>query len=145
MGPTMRVETHPGRRRLERGTMRTGTDHQSDVDDATPAPGSRVAELRFRAMGADAHVIVVGGSGELAVAVRERIDDLERRWSRFLPDSEVNELNRCSGQPLMVSPETAQLVERATQAWRITGGSFDATVLGDVIRAGYDRPFDEVA
>ena len=103
------------------------------------------AELRCRAMGADVHVIVVGGPPGLARSARERIDDLERRWSRFIPDSEVNRLNRRSGESVTVSPETVQLVERSTEAWRLTGGSFDPTVLGDVIRAGYDRSFDEVS
>jgi hypothetical protein len=27
----------------------------------------------------------------------------------------------------------------------LSGGSFDPTVLGDVIRAGYDRTFEQVA
>ena len=95
-------------------------------------------------MGSDAHVIVVGGGPCLVEQARRRIDDLERRWSRFLPDSEVTELTRRAGMPVVVSEETALLVVRAIEAWRLTGGSFDPTVLGDVIRAGYDRPFDAV-
>jgi thiamine biosynthesis lipoprotein len=34
------------------------------------------------------------------------------------------------------------LGERALDGWRLTGGLFDPTVLGDVIRAGYDRSFE---
>jgi thiamine biosynthesis lipoprotein len=103
------------------------------------------AEARFRAMGSDAHVIVVGGAFDLATHARRRIDDLERRWSRFLPDSEVSAINQAAGAAVAVSPETALLVRRAFAAWRITGGLFDPTVLGAVIRAGYDRSFDDVA
>ena len=95
-------------------------------------------------MGSDAHVIVVGGGPSLVEQARSRIDDLERRWSRFLPNSEVSDLTRRAGMPVVVSEETALLVVRAIEAWRLTGGSFDPTVLGDVIRAGYDRPFDDV-
>jgi thiamine biosynthesis lipoprotein len=95
-------------------------------------------------MGSDAHVIVVGGAPDLADRARRRIDDLEQRWSRFVPTSEVNELTRRAGEAVAVSPETILLVERAVEAWRLTGGSFDPTVLGDVIRAGYDRSFDEL-
>jgi FAD:protein FMN transferase len=102
------------------------------------------AELEFRAMGSDAHVIVVGGPDGLAELAHRRIDDLEQRWSRFVETSEVNELVRHAGTPYAVSPETVRLVERAIDAWRLTGGSFDPTVLGDVIRAGYDRSFDEL-
>ena len=104
----------------------------------------QTAELQFRAMGSDAHVIVVGGPDGLAELAHRRIDELEQRWSRFVETSEVNELVRHAGTPLAVSPETVQLVERAIDAWRLTGGSFDPTVLGDVIRAGYDRSFDEL-
>jgi thiamine biosynthesis lipoprotein len=95
-------------------------------------------------MGSDAHVIVVGGPSTLVDQARRRIADLERRWSRFLPDSEISELTRRAGTQVAVSDETAMLVERAVEAWRLTGGSFDPTVLGDVIRAGYDRAFDDV-
>src|SRR5579859_6764603 len=102
------------------------------------------AELRFRAMGSDCHVIVVGDPG-LAELARLRVDDLERRWSRFLPDSEVSRLNAGHGQPARVSPATFELVRRAVAGWARTGGRFDPTVLGDLIRAGYDRPFEEVA
>jgi thiamine biosynthesis lipoprotein len=95
-------------------------------------------------MGSDAHVIVEGGCEQLADEARRRLFDLEQRWSRFLPNSEVNLLNDHAGRAVFVSAETALLVERAIEAWRITGGAFDPTVLGDVIRAGYDRTFDEL-
>ncbi len=103
-----------------------------------------MTELQFRAMGSDAHVIVVGGPDDLAERARQRIDDLEQLWSRFVPTSEVNELNRRAGTAVPVSAETVLLVRHAVEAWRLTGGSFDPTVLGDVIRAGYDRTFDDV-
>jgi thiamine biosynthesis lipoprotein len=95
-------------------------------------------------MGSDAHLIVVGGDPGLAASAARRIDHLERLWSRFVEDSEVNGLNRAAGSPVRVSPETALLVERALQAWRLTAGAFDPTLLGAVIRAGYDRSFDQL-
>jgi thiamine biosynthesis lipoprotein len=103
-----------------------------------------VAEIRLRAMGSDCHVIVVGGADGLVERARRRIDELEGLWSRFRDDSEVSELNRRAGTPVVVSAETVELVERALEAWRISGGSFDPTLLGAVIRAGYDRTFDEI-
>ncbi len=103
-----------------------------------------VNELRFRAMGSDAHLTVVGGpSGLLEDAVR-RIDQLEQRWSRFIDSSEICELNRRAGSDRVVSADTLLLVERAIEAWRLTGGGFDPTVLGSVLRAGYDVSFDEM-
>src|SRR3954464_4275841 len=100
-------------------------------------------ERRFRAMGSDAHVVVVGPR-HLAEHAELRIADLERRWSRFDARSEVSALNRHAGDPVVVSPETLELVERALDAWRLTGGRFDPTVLGALLRAGYDRSFDEL-
>jgi thiamine biosynthesis lipoprotein len=99
-------------------------------------------EFSFPAMGSDAHVIVVGGPRGLAGRARRRIDELERRWSRFLPHSEICDLNRRAGDWVDLSGDSVLLVERAVEAWRLTVGRFDPTVLGDVIRAGYDRPFD---
>lgn len=95
-------------------------------------------------MGSDCHVIVVGGPAGLADEARARIDELEGRWSRFREDSEISELNRRAGTAVEVSAETVELIERALDAWRISGGSFDPTLLGAVIRAGYDRTFDAI-
>jgi thiamine biosynthesis lipoprotein len=103
------------------------------------------AEVRFRAMGSDCHVIVVGGSAGAAACAQRRIDDLERKWSRFRDDSEVTALNRAAGAPLAVSAETVTLVVLAIAAWRLSGGAFDPTVLGAVVRAGYDRSFECIA
>jgi thiamine biosynthesis lipoprotein len=95
-------------------------------------------------MGSDAHVIVVGGPAGPAWpdTAKARVDDLERRWSRFLEDSEVSTLNREAGSWVPVSPDTLTLIERAKTAWWLSGGAFDPTVLGAVIRAGYDRSFE---
>jgi thiamine biosynthesis lipoprotein len=92
-------------------------------------------------MGSDCHVVVAGDPALLGLA-RDRVEDLERRWSRFRPDSEVSRLN-ASGRA-SVSAETFDLVVRALDGWRRTGGRFDPTVLGDVVRAGYDTTFAEV-
>jgi FAD:protein FMN transferase len=95
-------------------------------------------------MGCTAEVIVVGGDPALAETARERVAQLESRWSRFRPDSEVSELTRRAGRPIPVSADTALLAERAVEAWRLTGGSVDATVLGAVVRAGYDQSFERI-
>jgi thiamine biosynthesis lipoprotein len=103
-----------------------------------------MAAERFRAMGTDVHVIVVGGDDRLAPRAKARILELEQRWSRFLPDSEISALNRHAGSFLPVSNDTLQLVVCALEAWRATGGLYDPTVLGPLIRAGYDRSFEQL-
>lgn len=95
-------------------------------------------------MGTDAHV-VVHGDPLLAEVARAEISQLEQRWSRFLPDSEVSEVNRRAGSWVAVSPDTVELFDRAVLAHVVTGGRYDPTVLGDVVRAGYDRSFEQLA
>ena len=95
-------------------------------------------------MGSWAHVIVVGGPPGAGALARARIEQLEARWSRFRPGSEVSRLNGRAGRPTVVSADTATLVSRALAGWRGTAGRFDPTVLGPVIDAGYDRPFEEI-
>ena len=69
-------------------------------------------ELRFRAMGSDVHVMVVGGPPELGAAARARIDELESRWSRFRPDSELSRLNRLAAGPCSCRPTRCTAVRR---------------------------------
>ncbi len=96
---------------------------------------------RFAAMGTRAHVIVVGGTFDHLEQARRRIGQLERRWSRFLPDSEISAINAADGLPLIVSDDTILLVERSLQAWRATAGRFDPTVHDAVVAVGYDGAF----
>lgn len=106
------------------------------------------AERRFRALGSDCHVIV-DGPAHLAEALADRavarVGELERRWSRFDPASDVSAVNAASPRPVMVAPETVELARRAVDAARETGGRFDATQLPSLLAAGYDRTFTEIA
>lgn len=89
-----------------------------------------------RAMGTTFRVLAHGGDGALGASAEQRILDLERRWSRFLPDSEISALNAGSG-PVVVSPDTLRLVEALRTAWLATSGAFDPTLLGSLVRLGY--------
>jgi FAD:protein FMN transferase len=102
------------------------------------------AEATFAVMGATADVTIVGGGRVLLEVARGRLTDLERRWSRFIPTSEVSRLNRADGLPTRVSSETRLLVRRALEGHVVTGGSFDPTLLGAVLRAGYVESFDRL-
>jgi thiamine biosynthesis lipoprotein len=72
----------------------------------------------------------------LSAAV-DRLHDLDERWSRFRPDSEVSRLNDRTGSPQRVSAETALLVGLAQEGWRRTSGRFDPTLLQALEAAGY--------
>ena len=77
--------------------------------------------------------------------VVEKMTELEQRWSRFIADSELSQLNDHSGAPVFVSPETFAIVSLAVDAWRATGGRFDPTLLDALRGSGYDETFDELA
>ena len=99
-------------------------------------------DATFPVMGSTAHLTIVGGSVGLGESARERLDDLEARWSRFVPSSEISRLNHADGSPCVVSEETRLLVRRALDGYVVTGGRFDPTLLGAVLRAGYVESFD---
>lgn len=94
-------------------------------------------------MGSDLSILIVG-SDALADQAVDRITDLERRWSRFNPDSEVSRLNRSFGQPVEVGADTIELVRTARTACHRSNGLVDPTMLAEVIAAGYDRSFDQL-
>lgn len=96
-------------------------------------------------MGSDCHLVVLGGAPSLAADGHARIEELEQRWSRFRVDSEISRLNALAGEPVEVSDDTVALVVRAVEGWRFTGGTYDPTVLGAMLHAGYDRSFDLLA
>lgn len=106
-------------------------------------------------MGCAAAVRVVASdaatAGVIADSAVTRIAELERRWSRFVPDSEVNALNAAGGRPVVVSRDTALLVSTMAEAWRVTAGRYDPTMLDALRSIGYadtwaaDRTFVEGA
>ncbi len=73
----------------------------------------------------------------LLTAATQRLHELERRWSRFLPSSEVSLLNRSGGTAVRVSPDTVRLVEEMVRGWHATSGCFDPTLLAALVELGY--------
>ena len=99
-------------------------------------------EARLEVMGTIAHVITIGDGGDdLVERASAHLRELEARWSRFRSSSEISRLNASAGVPLVVSAPTVALIQLGVEGWRVTNGCFDPTVLGDVMRAGYDRSF----
>lgn len=106
----------------------------------------------FQAMGSTAHVVVIvdhpdraDRAVDLMRVAASTIALLERRWSRFLPDSDINRINANPGVPVQVHDTTLTLVGRSIDAWAQTAGVFNPTVGASLIAAGYDRPFTELA
>jgi thiamine biosynthesis lipoprotein len=95
-------------------------------------------------MGTAARVLVLGGDPDLPARAWRRLAELEARWSRFLPTSELCRLNAADGAPVVVSHDTYYVVSRAIGSWHATGGWFDPTVHDALEAAGYDRDFDSI-
>jgi thiamine biosynthesis lipoprotein len=98
---------------------------------------------RFRAMGTDIELLVEAERPDRALAAAEaEFHRLEALLSRFLPDSELSQLNERGS--LEAGPDLLEVVRRGIEARRQTGGRFDLTVHDAVVAAGYDRTFDEL-
>lgn len=89
-------------------------------------------------MNCSAHAVVVAEHPDaLLDHVGCRLGELERRWSRFLGDSEISGLNNAGGEPRRCSPDTVALIEALVQGWHLTDGAFDPTLLGTLVELGY--------
>lgn len=102
--------------------------------------------LQFRAMNTDILLALEGqgGSEEALQAARLDIEDFEQRFSRFLPGSELSQLNARAGEWVDVSEEMLDLLILSRAYYQETGGLFDPSVLPDLKRAGYDASFELV-
>jgi hypothetical protein len=64
---------------------------------------------------------------------------VEARLSRFLPESELSQLNARTGETVPVSSMLWEVIGCALQISCNTGGLYDPTILDVLETAGYDR------
>jgi thiamine biosynthesis lipoprotein len=92
----------------------------------------------WRAMGATWRLRHTGKVEiEVVGALADAIAADERRWSRFLPRSEVSRLNRAPGVPLQISTETLDLLLACDHWHEQTEGAFSVMVGGALVGYGY--------
>lgn len=102
----------------------------------------------FRCMTTDIELLLccddVAAAGAALSTTEEFFRSVENRFSRFIPDSELMQLNRTgrAGEPVSVSDDLAELVQMALAAARRSAGVFDPTVIDALEAAGYDRSID---
>ncbi len=85
------------------------------------------------------------GLGEKALAeVEQFFFQVEARFSRFRPDSELSQLNARSGQAAEVSTDLADLIGLALGAAQMSSGIFDPTIIDRLEAAGYDQSIELV-
>jgi thiamine biosynthesis lipoprotein len=98
----------------------------------------------FDCFGSRCSALVIG-SGEAGSAhdartlVKRKLLSWHKRFSRFLPDSELSLLNRDPRREVPVSGLMARFARAVRSAGELTGGLVDATLLGDIERAGYSQ------
>jgi thiamine biosynthesis lipoprotein len=76
---------------------------------------------------------------QAAIAAAEaEVRRLERKYSRYLPDSLTSQINRAAGDgvPVSIDEETAGLLHYAHTAWQQSDGLFDLT--SGVLRRAWD-------
>jgi thiamine biosynthesis lipoprotein len=96
----------------------------------------------MRALGSAVRLTVDGSADGAAVrawdAVRAEFDAVDRSLSRFRDDSELTRLNRLAGSATVVpvSRRLRTALALVDRAGRVTGGRFDASILGTLERIG---------
>jgi thiamine biosynthesis lipoprotein len=80
-----------------------------------------------------------------ADACMEWLDEVDRRLSRFRPESELSQLNAASGRWFNASPLLFEIVTLAVAAANASDGLFDPTLLRQLEALGYDRDFAQIA
>jgi thiamine biosynthesis lipoprotein len=76
--------------------------------------------------------------------VRGLFSEWEQTLSRFIPESELSQLNQQAGTPVAVSDLLYNVLATALTAARATEGVFDPAMLDQLVQSGYDRTFDDL-
>ena len=101
----------------------------------------------FKAMNTAIQVAAEGNRDDLWEGfeqVRRFITECEARFSRFIPSSELCQLNLSAGTWFQASPELFKLLSEALELYLETNGLFDPSILEALRQAGYDRSMDEI-
>jgi len=99
-----------------------------------------------QAVGSDVTLVLVAESDEIRVDklfmnLWSSIFKFERRFSRFLPSSELSIFNRLGGQEKAISPEFKEILVAAKDMANFTNGLFNPFILPALQRAGYTKSF----
>lgn len=101
---------------------------------AAPAP---VRTYRCRVFGCQVELACRGRPATGFAEVAGRLGDLDRRFTRFDPDSELSVFNASAGRWASVSPGLTRLLGHALAVSVHSGGLVNAAVLPRLVAAGY--------
>ena len=94
--------------------------------------------LEFRAMNTSVLLAAEGDDYAFSglLAARAFIEVCERRFSRFLPDSELSLLNKSAGEWQHISKDLMDLLTLSVKYFNETQGLFNPAILPDLKLAG---------
>jgi thiamine biosynthesis lipoprotein len=96
--------------------------------------------VQFRAMNTE--FLLAGLPTGVAAEVQHRIIEAERKFSRFLADSEISRINETPDEWVPVSPLACELLTEALAAVQATEGLFNPFMGLTLQTWGYDRSFE---
>jgi thiamine biosynthesis lipoprotein len=104
--------------------------------------GAREAIEELDCFGSRCAALVIGSghagtAQEAAALARRTLLVWHRRYSRFLPDSELSRLNADPRETVPVRPLMARLAQAVRDAGLLSGGLVDGTLVEAIERAGY--------
>lgn len=98
----------------------------------------------FRSMGCDVTVLAPVARPDAGPIVGRVFSSWDARFSRFLPDSELERLNEAQGRWFAASKPMLTVLTAALRAARATDGLFDPLLGRRMLELGYDRTFSEL-
>jgi len=93
--------------------------------------------IDFQVMGTNFFCLVVGGNNEICDAVYQFTNELETKWSRYIPTSELMQINNNPESMIQVSDATLRLVNEMKNGFEVTQGIFSGNILGELIDLGF--------
>ena len=104
-----------------------------------------MAWRHFTALGTTIDLVDESAESETNLSLASAlINDFERRFSRFLADSELSALNSSAGKKFSASRQLADLLSLCLFYNQKTAGLFNPLILPALEAAGYDRSFVEI-
>ena len=102
--------------------------------------------LEFRAMGCEMLAVLDAESNsELLPHVPDWFEEWEQALSRFRYHSELTLFNQTHERPVAVSQTFWDVFQSAREAEQMTDGLVTPTLLDAILKAGYDRPFENLS
>jgi len=90
--------------------------------------------IQGRTMGTTYHVTVATGYSQGITGLKEkidqRLDEINRSMSTYLPDSEISRFNafQRAGERFEISPDFFEVIKVARKVYELSGGAWDGTV-----------------